>query len=109
MSDWTNGVAGAGLTGLALALGYAGLKLIKRSRCASHMGCCELDISRAETERRAHDDVRSTMLEVLKEHFDRQAEKKEDVRLDVLDKQPGAIDESKDESFVQYHIPPSSM
>ena len=115
MSDWTNGVAGAGLTGLALALGYAGLKLIKRSRCASHMGCCELDISRAETERRAHEDVRSTMLEVLKEHLGQQAAKKGDVHLEVLNEQPQGEtppvvnEESKEGSYVQYHIPPSSM
>ena len=60
-----------------LALGYAGVKLLKRSRCASHTGCCDLDISRAETERQAQEDMRSTMLDVLKEHLGQQAKKKE--------------------------------
>ena len=109
MSDWTNGAAGAGVTGLVLGLGYAAIKLLKRSRCASHTGCCELDISRAETERQAHEDMRSTVLEVLKEHLG-PAKKIEDVRLDVLS-EPGAaaLEESKDEGFVQYHVPPSAM
>ena len=64
----------------------------------------------AETERRAQEDMRSTMLEVLKEHLAQPAKKLEDVRLDVLEEQPGApVEESKEESFVQYHVPPSSM
>ena len=107
MSDWTTGAAGAGVTGLVLALGYAGVKLLKRSRCASHTGCCDLDISRAETERQAHEDMRSTMLDVLKEHLGQQAKKMEDVHLDVLNE--GEPEESKEGSYVQYHIPPSSM
>ena len=106
MSDWTTGAAGAGLTGLVLALGYAGVKLLKRSRCASHTGCCDLDIARAETERRAQEDMRSTMLEVLKEHLEA---KKEDVRLDVLNEKGETPEESKEGSYVQYHLPPSSM
>ena len=106
MSDWTTGAAGAGLTGLVLALGYAGVKLLKRSRCASHTGCCDLDITRAETERRAQEDMRSTMLEVLKEHLGQET-KKEDIRLDVLGET--SAEDSKEGSSVQYHLPPSSM
>ena len=101
MSDWSTGAAGAGLAGLALTLGYAGVKLLKRSRCASHTGCCDLDISRAETERKEQQDMRNVVLAILQEHLS----KKDDVRLDVAEKEPG----EKEESYVQYHVPPSAM
>ena len=46
-------LGGSALTGLLLALGYAGVKIFRRSRCASHTRCCDLDIARGqETERK---------------------------------------------------------
>ena len=65
-NDWGSTMAGAGLTGAVAALAYGIVKLIRRSRCASHTACCDLDIARAETERKKESDLESTILNILK-------------------------------------------
>ena len=49
--DFSTSMASSGLTAALIALIYAGIQVFKRSRCSSHNQCCDLDISRAETER----------------------------------------------------------
>ena len=63
---WGNTMAGAGLTGAFVALAYGAVKLIRRSRCASHTKCCDFDISRATTERKKNDDLELIVLRILK-------------------------------------------
>ena len=55
-NDWGSTMAGAGLTGAVAALAW----------CASHTACCDLDIARAETERKKESDLESTILNILK-------------------------------------------
>ena len=49
--DFGASMASSGLTAALVGLIYAGIQLFKRSRCASHNECCDIDIARAETER----------------------------------------------------------
>ena len=57
---------GGTITGLVLAAGYALIKLLKRSRCASHTKCCDLDITRSESERKnAAPDLEAVVVSVL--------------------------------------------
>ena len=51
MDDFGTVAAGSGITAALVALIYGVSKLMRRSRCQSHTGCCDLDISRAESER----------------------------------------------------------
>ena len=46
--DFGATLGGSAITGLVLAAGYALIKLLKRSRCASHTKCCDLDITRTK-------------------------------------------------------------
>jgi hypothetical protein len=62
---WGNTMAGAGVTGAVVALAYGAVKLIRRSRCASHTKCCDFDISRAVTERKKNDDLELIVLKIL--------------------------------------------
>jgi hypothetical protein len=62
---WGNTMAGAGVTGAVVALAYGAVKLIRRSRCASHTKCCDFDISRAATERKKNDDLELIVLKIL--------------------------------------------
>lgn len=64
-NGWGGTLAGAGITGALVAALYAGIKILKRSRCASHTGCCDLEVDRAETERRGKMDA--VMLQVLED------------------------------------------
>ena len=81
MGDWQNTAAGAGLTGGLIALLWGGVKLLKRSKCASHTRCCDLDIARAETERRKKMDIQAIVLDVLAMQLEKKPE----------EEQPGAI------------------
>ena len=63
---WGNTMAGAGVTGAVVALAYGAVKLIRRSRCASHTKCCDFDISRAVTERKKNnDDLELIVMKIL--------------------------------------------
>ena len=58
------------MTGLLLALGYTAIKLFKRSKCASHTKCCDLDIARGQdTERTVpaefHENIDEVVLRIL--------------------------------------------
>ena len=65
--DFGATLGGSAITGLVLAAGYALIKLLKRSRCASHTKCCDLDISRAKTERKKNEELAAIVLEILKQ------------------------------------------
>ena len=64
--DETSIAAGAGLTSVILAVIYGLQKLIRRSRCASHTKCCDLDVARSETHRDKAS-LEMTILEILKQ------------------------------------------
>ena len=67
MTDLGTGILGGGLVGLLVASGYGLLKLLRRSKCASHTKCCDLDISRAQTERKKNEELAVIVLEILKQ------------------------------------------
>ena len=92
MTDWSQTAAGAGITGALVALIYGVTKLVRRSKCASHTGCCTFDISRAKSQRAT------------------EIHKKEDIRLAVLD----ALKDLKKENEKAgeeggHQLPPSSI
>ena len=64
--DFGATLGGSAITGLVLAAGYALIKVLKRSRCASHTKCCDLDIARSDTEReKAAPDLEAIVASVL--------------------------------------------
>ena len=77
-NGWGNTVAGASLTGAAVALAYGLIKLVRRSRCASHTKCCDIDFERAATERKKNDDLEAIVLQILAK---RGEVKKEEVKI----------------------------
>jgi len=61
-----NTVAGAGLTSVIIAVIWGLQKLIRRSRCASHTKCCDIEVARSETNRGTTDlDLQTTILKIL--------------------------------------------
>ena len=72
MNETELAAAGAGLTTALIAVLYTVAKLLKRSRCASHTKCCDMDISRAETERKENinEIVKQLVLEIRKEKLE---------------------------------------
>ena len=64
--DFGATLGGSAITGLVLAAGYTLIKVLKRSRCASHTKCCDLDIARSGTEReKAAPDLEAIVTSVL--------------------------------------------
>ena len=70
--NWGNTAVGASLTAALVALVYGIQKLVRRSRCASHTKCCELDIARSETQRDKPAVNEELILEVVKRLKDAQ-------------------------------------
>ena len=71
--NWGNTAVGASLTAALVALVYYGIqKLVRRSRCASHTKCCDLDIARSETQRGKPVVNEELILEVVKRLKDAQ-------------------------------------
>ena len=64
--QWGNTAVGASLTAALVALVYGIQKLVRRSRCASHTKCCDLDIARSETQRDKPAVNEEIILEVVK-------------------------------------------
>lgn len=51
MENFGTVAAGSGITAALVALIYGLSKLMRRTRCKSKTGCCDVDIARAESER----------------------------------------------------------
>ena len=64
--SWGNTAVGASLTAALVALVYGIQKLVRRSRCASHTKCCDMDIARSETQRGKPAVNEELILEVVK-------------------------------------------
>ena len=70
------------ITALVVALGYAGVKLFRRSKCATHTQCCDFEVARGQpTERELPDidpgvDLEMVVLRVL-ENVQANVQKKE--------------------------------
>ena len=47
-NGWGNTLAGASVTGGLVAVLYGVMKLVRRSRCASHTRCCDIDVARSQ-------------------------------------------------------------
>ena len=84
--DETSMAAGAGITSVVLAVIYGLQKLFRRSRCASHTKCCDMDVARSETHR-GRASLEMTILEILKRRdikksaFQRDSEEKADFQV----------------------------
>ena len=83
--DFGATLGGSAITGLVLAAGYALIKLLKRSRCASHTKCCDLDITRSETERKnAAPDLEAVVVSVLERLEQTKTKEKSEERLNTV-------------------------
>ena len=67
MVDFETTMASSGLTAAAIAVIYAGIKILQRIRCSSHNKCCDFSISRAETQRQISAEVLELVMAKLKE------------------------------------------
>ena len=65
---WDGALAGAGRTGALIALMYGVMRLVRRSRCASHTRCCDIDVARSQegTLRETREEIIMQVMEELR-------------------------------------------
>ena len=86
--DWSGTFAG--ITGALVALIYGAMRLLKRSRCASHTKCCDIDVARSTTERKKDPDLEMIILKILKKnHLGEALAGKGDEKLKVVKVEKG--------------------
>ena len=69
-----NAAASSVLTGGLIALGYGLLKLFRRSKCASHTKCCDIDVARGQ-DTEDPDRLREMIRDAFKDHQEATAKK----------------------------------
>ena len=75
--DLGTAAAGSGLTAAIVGVIYGLSRLLKRSKCKSHLGCCDLDIARDQAQQtvRGNNEIVQMVLLALKEQKKREATK----------------------------------
>ena len=75
-NTWEGALAGASLTGALVAVVYGLMRLIRRSRCASHTRCCDIDVARSQ-EGQGNDVILQVMQELQLAAKERNAKQEE--------------------------------
>ena len=81
MDGFGQSLGGSAMTALIVAVGYAGLKLFRRSKCATHTACCDFDIARGQPTERVKpefetppEDIEMVILRVLEKFHEKKPE-----------------------------------